>query len=230
MIKDSGGSPDKVKMRKYINSINESFTSLACHNYWLGVRIQKNPSELIVLQEILFEKRPDTIIECGTWNGGSAYFMATMMDLMKINGKIITIDKSLYELQPYPKRDVVEIDGKSTLLDCDVYRSHPHAKVEYIHSDCLSAKVPPPADKTMVILDCNHTAPHVYKELVRFSEYVSLNQYIIVEDTNLFEKGKNGPIAAIERFLRKNKNFVIDKSREKYGTSTSIGGYLLRVS
>lgn len=211
-----------------MESINHSFI-LIPWNYWLGVRIQKNPLDLMILQEIMFEKKPDTIIECGTAYGGSAYYMAHLMDLMKIDGKVITIEREIYQLPPFPKKELIKVNGKVLTFDSDVYQMPVHPKIQYIHSDCLTANIPKLGSKTMLILDCDHSADHVYKELDRFSNMVTLGQYIIVEDTDAPDK-ENGPAGAIQKFLSTNKHFVVDKSREKFEVSSNIGGYLLRVS
>lgn len=203
IVKRSGGSMDKINLEEFIEPITYSF--MLDSNSWLGVNIQKNPLDLMILQEILFEKRPDTIIECGTAYGGSAYYMACLMDLMNIDGKIFTIDH-------------------------DVCQRPVHPKIEYIHSDCLAAYIPKKKEgKTMLILDCDHSGGHVYAELEKFSSMVTPGQYIIVEDTDEPDRS-NGPTAGIVSFLVNNKNFVIDKSREKYGVSSNPGGYLLRTS
>lgn len=228
MIKKSGGSVDKINPEDFMERINHSFV-FAPQNYWLGVTIMKTPLDLAILQQIIFDRRPDTIIECGTAWGGSAYYMACLMDLIKIDGRVITIDFEVYESVPYHKADLVNVDGKVATIDIEANQKVTHPRIKYIHSDCLTAKIPKCGEKTMVILDCDHSSGHVYKELEKFSSMVSVGQYIIVEDTDAPDKS-NGPAGAVEKFLSKNKNFVVDKSREKYGISSNLGGYLLRVS
>jgi cephalosporin hydroxylase len=58
---------------------------------WLGVSVLKCPFDLWNYQEIIVELRPDFIIETGTWDGGSALYMASICDLVD-RGHIITID------------------------------------------------------------------------------------------------------------------------------------------
>lgn len=227
LVKESGGSLDKINLKRYIEDFNRSFV-VTPWNYWLGVRILKNPFDLMTLQEIIFEKKPDTIIETGTAFGGSSYYMACLMDLIKIDGKIITIDNQVYETPGHPKKDLINMDGKVVTLDYDEYNSPVHPKIEYIHSDCLTAKIPKREGKTMVVLDCDHSLDHVYKELVKFSGMVTLGQYIIVEDTD--EDQGEGAGVAVEMFLAKNKNFIVDKSREKFGITNNPGGYLLKIA
>lgn len=228
IIERTGGEKDKFVLHDFLHSINHSFVFDA-PNYWMGVSITKSPLDLMVLQEIIFEKRPGTIIECGTEHGGSAYYMACLMDLMKIDGKIITIDHASYQVKGYPIKNFVSKNGKVVAINAYLHRTPDHPKIEFIKSDCLKAEVPVREGKTMVILDCHHAAKHVYQELERYAPMVSVGQYLIVEDTDM-PKRESGPAAAVEKFLKNNKNFIIDKNREKYGISSNLGGYLLRIS
>ncbi len=62
------------------------------HNtLWLGVNVWKCPMDLWIYEEIIYETRPDVIIETGTAYGGSALFLANICDLVG-HGKIITVD------------------------------------------------------------------------------------------------------------------------------------------
>jgi cephalosporin hydroxylase len=54
---------------------------------WLGVAVAKCPMDLWIYQELLFELRPDVILETGTAHGGSAFYLATLCDILK-QGKI----------------------------------------------------------------------------------------------------------------------------------------------
>ena len=50
-----------------------SYNSGALHNtYWMGQPIQKSPLDCWVYQELMYELRPDLIVETGTYLGGSA--------------------------------------------------------------------------------------------------------------------------------------------------------------
>lgn len=227
IVDQSGGSINKVNLGKFRESLNHSLIFNPA-NRWLGTIIQKNPLDLMVLQEIIYDKRPNTIIESGTLYGGSAYFMACLMDLIGIDGKVITIDKNAPEPLAYPKKDLLKVDAQLANIDVYDYKIPKHPKIKYIHSDCLSAKLPKLGSKTLIILDCDHSSDHVYAELQRFTPLVTTGQYIIVEDTDAPRKNA-GPAAAISKFLKENNDFVVDKQRQKYGISSNIGGYLLKV-
>ena len=231
MIEDSGGSVDKIHLDKYMELMEECFMYNP-RNFWLGVKIEKSPLDLMILQEVIFEKRPDTIIECGTGYGGSVYYMATLMDLMNLDGKIITVDHHEYQTQAYPKKEFIKIGGKIVAVNLDLFQEPTHPRIEHVYSDCLNADMPELREresKTMVILDSDNSATYVYKELEKFSRMVTIGQYIIVTNTIIPEKS-NGPAGAVKKFLYKNKSFIADKSREKFGISSNPGGYLLRIS
>jgi len=214
--------------RQYIKLYEDTFRANP-DSYWLGVKIQKTSSDLMILHNIIFEKMPDTIIECGTGSGGSAYYMASLMELLKINGKVISIDRLKCPQTACYKRSSVEIDGKKFFFDSLAYRSPIHPKLELIQSDCLEVNLPKLGKKVMVVLDCDHYSAHVFKELEKFSSLVTPGQYIIVEDAGMNRISDNGPAAAIKKFLSRNKNFVADKSKLKYGISDNLASYLLKI-
>lgn len=86
----------------------------------------------------------------------------------------------------------------------------------------------------MVILDSDHKKVHVLNELKIYSKFVSKGSYLIVEDSNI-----NGhpvlpnfglsPMEAIKDFLKENKNFIIDKTKEKFFLTFNPNGYLKRI-
>jgi cephalosporin hydroxylase len=55
---------------------------------WLGTPVEKCPLDLWIYQEILFTSRPDFVVETGTRYGGSALFIASVLDLLR-NGRVI---------------------------------------------------------------------------------------------------------------------------------------------
>jgi cephalosporin hydroxylase len=176
----------------------------------------KCPLDLWIYQEIIFEQKPDMIIECGTANGGSALFLASICDLVN-NGKIITIDIENKQNKPRHKR-IKYLVGSSTAENI----------VDQIRK-LISDK-----NKVMVILDSDHHKEHVLNELTIYSKFVTKGSYIIVEDTNInghpvFPDFGPGPMEAIEEFLKENKIFVIDYNNEKFYLTYNPRGYLLRM-
>src|SRR5271154_4974785 len=59
---------------------------------WFGYQVCKCPLDLWIYQELLVRTRPDLVIETGTLFGGSALFLATVMDVIG-QGRVISIDR-----------------------------------------------------------------------------------------------------------------------------------------
>jgi cephalosporin hydroxylase len=182
---------------------------------WLGTDALKCPLDLWVYQEILHELRPDLVIETGTNRGGSALFLASVMDLIG-SGEVVSID--IAELPGRPSHPRIGyLRGSSTSPGI----------VEQVRSRAARAR------KVMVILDSDHRAAHVREELRLYAPMVTPGQYLIVEDTNLnghpvFPGFGPGPMEAVQEFLRQEGTFVPDRSRERFLFSFNPGGYLRR--
>ena len=184
--------------------------------YWLGIQTLKCPLDLWIYQEIIFASRPDVIIETGTYSGGSAYFLATMCDLIG-HGRIVSIDIEHRKGRPEHGR-IQYLLGSSTTRDT----------VQRVKQGIG------PKDSVMVILDSDHRAAHVRDELKTYAPLVTKGQYLIVEDTNVnghpvFHHHGPGPMEALLEFLEGNQDFVIDEEKEKFLLTFNPRGYLLKV-
>lgn len=183
---------------------------------WLGTRTMKFPSDLWVYQEIIFETKPDVIIETGTAFGGSALFLASILDLLG-KGKVVTCD--IYKQKRIPKHERIKyLVGSST------------SKKVF---DAIKSEIKK-GDRVMVILDSDHRKEHVLSELVLYSPLVSVGQYLIVEDTAvnghpIYKSHGPGPFEAVMEFMKQEKKFVVDNSREKYLVTSNPSGYLKKV-
>lgn len=185
------------------------------NTYWMGVPTQKCPLDLWVYQEILHEIRPDVLIETGTLRGGSALFFASMFDLLG-KGRVITID--VHEQERPQHNRIRYVTGSST-----------SEQIVSAVRQLISAD-----EKIMVVLDSDHTAAHVLGEMQAYGPLVVPGSYMIVEDTNV--NGRPvlpdfgpGPAEAVEEFLRVEQGFVQDRTREKFGMTFCVGGYLKRI-
>ena len=184
--------------------------------WWMGHKMQKCPMDLLMYQEILYECRPDLIIECGTWQGGSALYLANLCDIMN-HGMVVTVDINRFIGFPQHPR-IVYVTGSSVAAET----------VKQVKELAQGFR------KVMVILDSDHTMPHVFKELEAYSELVSPQQYLIVEDSNIHghpvrEDLPAGPAEAIAKWLPKNDGFVVDKACERFLLTFNPGGYLRRI-
>jgi len=188
---------------------------------WLGEPCQKYPSDLMNYQELIFELKPDVIIETGTNQGGTAFFFRTILDLIgKPDAKVITCD--IQDIRTNRIRNLERIYfvcGSST--DKSTF-------------NLIKAEIKP-TDVVLVVLDSNHYESHVIKEIELYSTLVTKGSYMIVEDSDLnghpIEPNYGrGPYEAIETFMKDNKEFIFDKEREnKYVIVCAINGYLKKL-
>ncbi len=185
-------------------------------NTWLGVPTYKCPLDCWIYQEIVGEVKPDLIIECGTARGGSTLFLASLCDLLG-GGEIISVDT--WDLPDRPQHPrITYLLGSSTA----------EAIVEQVK------KATPGKSRIMVILDSDHSRQHVARELEIYSELVTKDSYLIVEDSNINNHPVKpdfgpGPMEALHDFLKVNHNFEIDRSRERLLLTFNPDGYLKRI-
>lgn len=196
---------------------------------WLGVPIIQMPPDIVVMQEIIWNAKPQLIIETGVARGGSLILYASILELLG-EGKVLGVD---IEIRAH-NRDTIE--------------KHPLSRrIELIESDALSLQLHErlkaevgACERVMVILDSNHTHEHVLRELDLFADFVTPGQYLVVADTVVEyipeQKHRprpwhvgNNPETALREFLTRNKNFVRDEVvNSKLLLSSSPGGYLVR--
>lgn len=197
---------------------------------WLGLPIIQMPPDVIATQEIIWETKPQIIIETGVARGGSLILYASILQLIG-EGKVIGVD---IDIRAH-NRDSIE--------------SHPMSKrIELIQGSSvdegilknIKSRIPVGA-RVMVILDSNHTHEHVFEELKLYAPLVTKGQFLIVADTVVEQipaqthrprpwgPGDN-PATALDAFLEGNKQFVRDPFvNAKLLISSSPGGYLRRV-
>jgi cephalosporin hydroxylase len=184
---------------------------------WLGAQALKNPLDLWVYQEIVFETRPSLIVETGTYRGGSALYLATVCDLVGA-GEVVSIDIEAVR-EDYPRHPRVTYLGGRSSVDAEVVAD-------------VVERAARAGGSTLVVLDSDHSQSHVEAELAAYAPLVPVGGYVIVEDSNIGRIRKDllpGPLEAIETFLASTDEFEIDRSREKFLITFNPSGYLRRV-
>ena len=182
---------------------------------WLGAQALKNPLDLWVYQEILHETRPALVVETGTYRGGSALFLASMCDLLGV-GEIVSVDIEPLR-EDYPAHPRITYLGGRSSTDPEVV-AEIRARAE--------------GRPTLVVLDSDHSQAHVEAELSAYAPIVPVGCYVIVEDSNIGQIRKDlmpGPLQAVEVFLARTDEFVVDRDREKFLITFNPSGYLRRV-
>jgi cephalosporin hydroxylase len=186
-------------------------------NTWLGIPTLQNPLDVWITQEILYEVKPDFVVEAGTFTGGSAALWATILEHIDPDARVITIDiedrTAKARKLPIVQRKVDFLQGSST---------DPAIVAE------VTRRV---AGKTvLVILDSLHTRDHVMAELEAYAPLVPVGSYIIVQDTGIGEPtyGMNWAGDAVRDFLARNDDFEVDLSRERFLITNNAHGFLKR--
>jgi cephalosporin hydroxylase len=191
-------------------------------NTWFqNVRIEKNPLDLWMMQQLIYELQPEFIVETGTWRGGSALYWAYTLNGMGLeNSRVITVDiqnlNGNAAANPLWKKYVTFMKGSST--------------DEKIVGEIQKLVA---GHKTLVVLDSDHTMKHVVNELHAYAPMVTSKSYLVVEDTHLdgvpTQKDFGpGPLAAVQTFLAEpaGKEFTQDFSREAMIMTFNPGGWL----
>lgn len=202
---------------------------------WLGRPIIQYPQDMIAMQEIIWEVKPDLIIETGIAHGGSLVYYASLLEVIAAcgqgNGEVLGIDieirphnRAAMETHPMKKR-ITMIEGSSIAPEV----------VEQVREASLWKQT------VLVCLDSNHTHDHVLAELEAYAPLVTVGSYCVVFDTviedmpdNFFPDrpwGKgNNPKTAVWAFLKNHPAFEIDKTIEhKLLITVAPDGYLKRV-
>jgi cephalosporin hydroxylase len=182
--------------------------------FWMGVPCLKCPLDLWIYQELLHEVRPGLVIETGTHLGGSALFLAHVMDTLNC-GEIISIDINSAARPEHHRIRYVKGSSTDPGLIEDVLRDRP-------------------SEVRMIILDSDHSEAHVSREIDLLSPYVTVGSYLIVEDTNIngnptYPEFGPGPMEAVKSFCERTDDFIIDASREKFLMTFNPKGFLKRV-
>ena len=208
-------------------------TAIAPHNYtynftWLGRPVIQFPQDLAALQEIIWDTRPDLIIETGIAHGGSLIFHASMLQLLSNDGRVLGIDIDIREhnraeIEAHPMFERIDMIQGSSIVDAIA------AQVAAIATE---------AKRVMVVLDSNHTHEHVLRELELYAPLVTKGCYLVVCDTLIedmpegsfpnrpWDKGDN-PRTAVDAFLETTERFEVDTALDaKLQISVAPGGYL----
>ena len=205
---------------------------------FMGVQCQQNPMDAWILQEILFDARPQLLIETGTQNGGGALYYAAMMHLYDPSTRVLTVDtRPVAESKP-----LYAIPGFCARVDCRNATDSPlwAQHVEHVRGDSLSPPVlermrraADEAHSVMVVLDSWHGYEHVRRELDAYHTLVTPGQYLVVQDTKLDRlRGRPSAKAAVRAFMSGApgaKRFATDRSREYLLYSQHAEGYLRRL-
>jgi cephalosporin hydroxylase len=132
--------------------------------------------------------------------------------------------------------------GEIVTIDIDEDESRPkHNRIKYLKGSTTSEDILKKVEElasgkkeVLVILDSDHSRDHVLSELKLYNKFVNKGGYLIVEDTNLnghpvIPNFGPGPMEAVQEFMKENKDFIVDKDKEKFYLTFNPNGFLKRV-
>jgi cephalosporin hydroxylase len=195
---------------------------------WLGLPIIQLPADVVALQEIVWETRPDVVVETGVARGGSLALFASILQLLGGDGIVVGVD---VEIRPHNRRAIEEhpLAHRIRLVEGSSTDERTVAKVR--------AAIPPGA-RVMVVLDSDHSHAHVLAELRHYAPLVTPGAFLIVADTGLGipeaatyrvrDWGpENNPMTALRAFLAETQRFVVDEFyNAKLLVTSNPSGYL----
>ena len=192
---------------------------------WLGRPIIQFPTDMVLIQELLWKVRPDVVIETGVAHGGSLVFAASILELIG-KGRVIGVD---IEIRPHNREAITThpLAHRISLVEGSSTAPETFAQVQQRINK---------GERVVVFLDSNHSEEHVKRELELYASLVSEGSYLVVHDGAQAWVGEipggrpewlhNHPLGAIQSFLAFNKGFSVDPQYTRYGITSSPCGFL----
>lgn len=138
---------------------------------WFGLPILQLPEDLIRLQEVIFQLKPQVIVETGVYQGGSMLFYASLLEAMG-QGRVIGVDQRI----PASVRQTIESSPLGARISLVEAGSTEPATLERIR-EAIG-----PAAPVMVMLDSDHSKAHVAAELEAYAPLVTRGSWLVVAD------------------------------------------------
>ena len=177
---------------------------------WLGRPVIQLPEDMIRIQELIYDLKPDVILETGIAHGGSLIFYASLCSAIG-KGRVIGID---IEIRPH-NRDAIESHRLFPMISLIEGSSIEPNIVQHV-KDKIG-----PSETVLVLLDSNHSKEHVAAELEAYSSMIKPGGYIVACDGIMKDVvgaprsnqdwSWNNPISAVEEFLNNHPEFVSEE-------------------
>ncbi len=213
---------------------------------WLGRPLIQYPQDIVAVQELIWQVKPDLIIETGIAHGGSLIMSASILSLLDYceaveGGKSLDLHAT--------RRCVLGIDIDIRAHNRAAIEAHPMAhRIQMLQGSSIAPDIVSNVHqfakdykKILVLLDSNHTHEHVLAELNSYALLTSKGSYCVVFDSIIedlpggfvtdrpWDKGNN-PKTAVWEYLKTHKEFEIDKDiQNKLLITVAPDGYLKRV-
>jgi cephalosporin hydroxylase len=231
--------------------VREFVAKTAEHRYtyrfgWLGRPIIQYPQDIVGVQELIWQTRPDLIIETGIAHGGSLILSSSMLALLDMCD---AIERGETIRPGHSRRKVLGIDIDIRAHNRRAIEAHPMSSwIQMIEGSSTDPEVVEQVrqiaagyQQVLVCLDSNHTHDHVLAELEAYAPLVSDGSYCVVFDTVIEDMPAdqfpdrpwgpgNNPKTAVREFLATHPEFRIDADIQNTLLITvAPDGYLQRI-
>lgn len=198
---------------------------------WMGRPIIQFPNDMFIIQELIWQVKPDLIIETGIAHGGSIIFSASMLELLGNDGLVLGID---IDIRKHNREEIEKHSMMKRIIMLEGSSIEENI-VKQVNDIAKTKKT------VMVFLDSNHSHVHVLEEMKVYGRLVTPESYMVVFDTcvELFPKGYvkdrpwdvgNNPMTAMNEYLKVYDEFVIDELVNSKAIITAAPkGFLKRV-
>jgi cephalosporin hydroxylase len=186
---------------------------------WMGRPIIQLPEDLIRIQEVIYQLKPDVILETGVAHGGSLIFYAGLCTAMN-HGRVIGVD---VEIRTH-NRAAIEAHEMFPLITLVEGNSVDEETVSHVNS------LIKPGETVLVILDSCHTKAHVQAELEAYHSLVPKGSYIVATDGVMrdvydvprgnLEWDQDHPAAAAEEFAKEHPEFILEQPEWPFNESS----------
>jgi cephalosporin hydroxylase len=214
--------------------------------FWMGRPIIQYPQDMAAMQELIWEVRPDLVIETGIAHGGSLIMNASFLAMLDYCEAI----ESGETLDPAkPKRRVLGVDIDIREHNRVAIEAHPMSnRIDMIQGSSIAPEIIKQIfdyaknyKRILISLDSNHTHEHVLAELEAYAPLTSKDSYCVVFDTVVEDMPAelagnrpwspgNNPKTAVWEYLKTHPEFEIDKTiQNKLLITVAPDGYLKRV-
>lgn len=186
---------------------------------WMGRPVIQHPEDTVRLQEVIYNLKPNVIIETGVAHGGSLIFYAGLLKAMGHRARVVGVD---IEIRAHNRHAIEahELAGYITLVEGNSVAPEIVAQATENIRD---------GDVVLILLDSNHSYEHVTRELEAYHSFVSLGSYIVATDGIMslvhdVPRGnpawvEDNPSCAAIDFAARNPQFVIEEPRWLFNES-----------
>jgi len=226
----------------------EAMERLYVYNFRsLGRPIIQFPEDMVAAQELIWDIKPDLIIEAGIAHGGSliqSAMMLSVLDVCEASQKGEMLDPR------NPKRRVLGLDIDIRDHNRQAIEQHPISPyIKMFEGSSIDPKIVKSVqdyakgfETVLVFLDSMHTHDHVLGELEAYAQLASVGSYCVVFDTFVEDMPKgfysdrpwdvgDNPKTAVHEWLKTNSNFQIDRDWDnKLMITVAPDGFLKRTS